>query len=907
MSYRAWTYIWTVLLTAAGLGFLAWTQFTPADILWLAFAALVTMATLAQFFRADGFKLVSFYATPVFFFAGVVLLPPFLFVLLVIIPHLLEWIKARWNKQDYLRSWYAQPLNIGIHIIAGMTAKWVYVLLDSYATSMLVPSTVLALLGTVVTYLLVTQVLLGLMLVLARRMTWRTTGVLDVSNLLTEFIMLCLGLTIAVVWHLSPLLILPSLSPLVLMYRSLLVPALQQEARTDAKTTLLNARYFTRLSNEEWERSHRFDRPLAVVMADLDLLRNINNTYGHLAGDTVIAGIGKIIATMVRDFDIAGRFGGEEFAIVLPETRPHEARLIAERIRQAVEGAAFTSESTAVLVRATMSLGVACYPEDGSTLPELIHAADVAVYQAKQQGRNKVVLAGELTAGMSTDAPTVQNTTTPATQPLAVANVDRPVSESRKANGGSLIIPDRSDYDLLPNQRLLEPPLAGVGSLPSEPWIAVMMLLAIGVGIAQAVQATGVRTPTDAMAVLLLAGFASALALVRPARFPISRPSIVIAIPIMAALLSSIFGLSLVCAVIAVVSHLRPARATNRSYGMVVSWAALLIASIPGLLAARYLPAGHVPVLLLQALKALAATGGFFIMQTALAALGRANGSEDSGDDTRFAGYKESSVQYLLLGVAAFCVTITYNAVGTWGIAAVGLPVVLGATLQHFSSTPRQRSSIPDNHTSQTSAAGSSVLQQMPAVNRQHTGDEALAALTYTLPLYDSQTLGRSIKVAEYATALAAELALPSARIKHVRQAAYLHAIGKEAPVEHSLAQAAGAHAIEEPLHASVGGQLLETMPLLSHIAPFVRHHHERWDGQGYPDRLCGDAIPLESRILHVAIAVEGMASGAHSGAPMTVEQIVAEVCRGSGTQFDPTVCAAFVVLAERDGKYLFL
>src|SRR6478672_12451469 len=132
----------------------------------------------------------------------------------------------------------------------------------------------------------------------------------------------------------NPFLIVPALLPLVLMYRALLIPALKHQARIDGKTGLLNARHFAEVFAEELERTRRARRPLAMIMADLDLLRAINNTYGHLAGDVVLAGIGDAIRKTIRNNDMAGRFGGEEFAIILPELDRAEAYALAERIRR---------------------------------------------------------------------------------------------------------------------------------------------------------------------------------------------------------------------------------------------------------------------------------------------------------------------------------------------------------------------------------------------------------------------------------------------------------------------------------------------------------------------------------------------------------------------------------------------
>ena len=93
---------------------------------------------------------------------------------------------------------------------------------------------------------------------------------------------------------------------LVLMYKALMIPQLKRDAQVDAKTGLFNARHFTVLFTAEVERAQRFGRPLSLIMADLDLLRNINNTYGHLAGDLVLAEMGRVIKETIREYDIAG-------------------------------------------------------------------------------------------------------------------------------------------------------------------------------------------------------------------------------------------------------------------------------------------------------------------------------------------------------------------------------------------------------------------------------------------------------------------------------------------------------------------------------------------------------------------------------------------------------------------------
>jgi diguanylate cyclase (GGDEF)-like protein len=395
MSLRAWAYIWAVLLSAAVLSVQALPSLTLPLGQWLTFGMLLALATLAQFFEAEAPNRQSYYPAMVFFFAGVLVLHPFLFVLLIALPHVVEEAKGR-LIDGRRRPWYIQPFNIANHILAGFVAQGLHSLIDAdmgLDGSLL---SVVSVTASAIFYVLVNHLLIGQALVLARGISWRASGVLAIESLMTDLVMMLLGYIVAVLWQVNPWLVGPALAPLVMIYRALLVPQLQQEAQTDAKTGLWNARHLNRLLTEELERAARFHRPLAVIVADLDLLRNINNTYGHLAGDLVLASIGRTIKATVREYDIAGRFGGEEFVIVLPEADLAEARTVAERLRQAVEATPVDVPTSLTPIGVTMSLGVAGFPDDGTDGPALIHSADVAVYQAKSQGRNQVVCADDV-------------------------------------------------------------------------------------------------------------------------------------------------------------------------------------------------------------------------------------------------------------------------------------------------------------------------------------------------------------------------------------------------------------------------------------------------------------------------------------------------------------------------------
>lgn len=161
-----------------------------------------------------------------------------------------------------------------------------------------------------------------------------------------------------------------------------------ERATTDGMTQLLNHMTFRDQSQLAVERAQRSKRPLSVLLLDIDHFKQVNDTYGHAVGDSVIQAVAGAIRAQVRRVDIAARYGGEEFAIVLEDTGEEGALLFAERLRAAVEG--LTHRSSEVAFGVTISIGVAVYPEHAPDAEQLTENADAALYVSKQSGRNRV-------------------------------------------------------------------------------------------------------------------------------------------------------------------------------------------------------------------------------------------------------------------------------------------------------------------------------------------------------------------------------------------------------------------------------------------------------------------------------------------------------------------------------------
>lgn len=158
---------------------------------------------------------------------------------------------------------------------------------------------------------------------------------------------------------------------------------------TDALTGLYNSRHFFNRAAEEIERCNRYDSPLAMILLDVDNFKRYNDTYGHLEGDHVLAGLADVIRREIRGADSAYRYGGEEFIVIFPETEPDEARIVAERLRQEFAATVFIP-LPGEEVRTSISIGGGGYhPEEGLT--PFIKRVDEAMYRAKNCGKNRVV------------------------------------------------------------------------------------------------------------------------------------------------------------------------------------------------------------------------------------------------------------------------------------------------------------------------------------------------------------------------------------------------------------------------------------------------------------------------------------------------------------------------------------
>jgi diguanylate cyclase (GGDEF)-like protein len=203
----------------------------------------------------------------------------------------------------------------------------------------------------------------------------------------------CTGVLVAIACAASAYTVLFAVPPVLVLQRTLLLTEFREAARTDSKTGLANSSYWREVAERELGRARGGHEPLAILLVDIDHFKNVNDRYGHLVGDDVLVAVANGLTDGLRPRDFVGRFGGEEFVILLSGSDADQARHTAERIREHIAAIAVHASTRHDDVQVTISIGVAAFPESGHSVHELLDAADTGLYAAKHAGRNCVRIA----------------------------------------------------------------------------------------------------------------------------------------------------------------------------------------------------------------------------------------------------------------------------------------------------------------------------------------------------------------------------------------------------------------------------------------------------------------------------------------------------------------------------------
>jgi diguanylate cyclase (GGDEF)-like protein/putative nucleotidyltransferase with HDIG domain len=848
-------------------------QLSPDTPGWTTFVILGLIAAVAQLFVVRTPRNQSYHTTIVFLIPAAMLLPPELVALVGLIQHIPEWLKNR-------SAWYIQIFNI---------CNWTLSMLAAYASfhgilhlgsgsDIDYAVAGFAAAGAIVA---VNHVLMAPMLHLARGHSIRESGLFSFPSLSTDLVLAMLGVAMAAFWVRNPWLIPFAVAPLLLIHRSLSVPQLQEEARVDPKTGLFNARHFAVALNEELIRAERFERPLSLVMADLDLLRDINNTYGHLAGDAVLQGIAEVFRAQLRHYDVPARFGGEEFAILLPETPPEQAFEIAERIRRTVAASAFDVETSSEPIRATISIGVAGFPRDGADANELIHQADLAVYRAKLQGRNRVL-----------DA---------SSEPLLLPE---------KRQGRLVAVPEDGDH-VVPL-----PPAVEAGpvrerrhprphAMHGPRFLSLSRRLAAFVGVVSAVGVTagvfgaifGNSTDWIGLAALVaLVGAGQALALeVDDGSISVSAVGAIAG--------AALFGPRAALALAITTAAVEWSARRSPFHYVLFNVGTLSLASLA---AAGVFTAGFGGDLgkFVYVVAGIAAGATYFAVNMGLISTAVAI----EGHERWWAVFRERfawlAIHYLVYGFIGGVIWVGNETAGLWALAVFAVPLLLMRKTQEAYLRHTQRSAQKLRQAAETIQTQNVSLEHANKLLKERS-TAAMESLSATVDARDAYTAGHSRRVQQLALAIGRELGLSQAELDLLGHAALFHDIGKLAIPDVILLKPASLTADEWELmqrHADEGARIIDRLGFLNDAVPAIRHHHERFDGTGYPDRLKGEEIPLGARIIHVADALDSMLTTRIYRAARPATEALDELRHASSTQFCPRCVAALERILPLEG-----
>jgi diguanylate cyclase (GGDEF)-like protein len=233
----------------------------------------------------------------------------------------------------------------------------------------------------------------------------------SLNNNLVEVAALSVGAIAGLCAHYDPWYLVLVLPAVLVLHRSLLLRQYEMAARTDSKTGLANAMHWSEMARAEIARAERDRAAIGILMVDLDHFKRINDDYGHATGDAVLKAVADVLRRESRDYDLVGRFGGEEFMILLPGLVTADLVATAERFRHAIGSMIVISPDNHEPVTVTASAGAVVFPDGGKDLDELLLQADAALYRAKEGGRNRTCFAPRVgeKADLADNAPPAAN------------------------------------------------------------------------------------------------------------------------------------------------------------------------------------------------------------------------------------------------------------------------------------------------------------------------------------------------------------------------------------------------------------------------------------------------------------------------------------------------------------------
>jgi len=815
--------------------------------------------------------------------------------IVIFVSNLVEWLVKR-------PPWFIQIFNTACYVIVINIAGLIFSALNP-SLSLTTPTGILAITTSMVVFTLLNHLIVGIIVWMARGENFQKSGIFDLLPLIIDLTLLTLGAMLVLIWDYSPFALLLFAFPIYLIYGTMRVPALERQSETDPKTGLYNHTYFKQHLENELRRANRFDRPLTIIMADLDLLRNINNTYGHLAGDEVLIGVANILKQSVREYDVVARFGGEEFTILMPETTLEQGFKRAEAIREAVEKAEFIIPTSVTPIKATLSLGTANREFFNQTGQDIIHNADTALYHSKLKGRNRSYAYTQEAyvdfAKLRRETPIPNDESIPNSLDSNIKVHEASTYQAAEAMATSASRSQSAPPIGNEPETSTPSPSGKISKVPVYIYIGGLFIFSLFLFGILFLLAPSLYTGISLQSWLGIGGCVALVVLTEWYSIDLytKRTSLsTSAVPILAGTL--LFGplgslaMSLTYALSTGMKHRSP---FNR---LIFNFSNQLIA---GMIYTMIIYMTGKPFIglstVMQLILAMTAAVIVYGINTVLISIGMHLDTKQPVFPFWKEHYSWLFPIYIGMGVVATAFVFGYKHDPVIGSLLVIVPLLL-LRVSQVQYVERTRGMVSEMRVKNIALEKSS--EEIARLN-----DGLLDTLAEIIDLRDPYVLGHSRGVTEFAVKLAKRLGLHEKQVELVRRGSLLHDIGKLGISQDILAKPAPLTADEYKIiktHPGLGAALLEKSPHLRPLIPIVRHHHESYNGEGYPDRIANNQITIEARIVSVADAIEAMSSDRPYRKARSTEYILKELQRCSNTQFDPLVAStAMQILKEME------
>jgi diguanylate cyclase (GGDEF)-like protein len=354
------------------------------------FALLVLAAAVAHSFPVSTPGKQAYHVSLPFFVAAIILLAPLQFAALVVLVHIAEQVRKR-------RSAFAQIFNAAAYTVTGIAAQAAYRAVwpaqGELTADLSQPACLAAGLVAATVFALLNRVLVSMAIRLGNRISFRDQHIFEGEALLTDGVLLLMGLPLAHMTLVAPWAAAVGAAPLWLIHRVLDLPNMRDQRRQDGLTELFSAPYLTETCTRELNRGGRFNRPVSLLLIDVDGFGELNAAHGQQAGDAVLRGTARTIQRATREYDLPARLAGGLFAVLLPETDLAAAQAVAERIRRTTADRRHEVPNSVQQARLTVSIGGAVFIGSQATAAELFEAGQAALARAKTDGGNRVEFA----------------------------------------------------------------------------------------------------------------------------------------------------------------------------------------------------------------------------------------------------------------------------------------------------------------------------------------------------------------------------------------------------------------------------------------------------------------------------------------------------------------------------------